>query len=891
MPGASAPRTAADGHPADLPKGSPPSPAVLSAEQVLAQLPALAPAAKGRPLNLEHLLKAALEKIKITLTVPEGAGTLLVDGHAQASSLDVLYLSGDTLHLSGSAKTVQEILAHLRYLPQHEGKTGLLHFSLWDGDTHARGTLAIYQHADGTLAPFLLPTGSHEFLSIWEAWRSGDGAWTPPAARETYAWPEWQGFAPFSGHTERWEETLPVTRAPAEEPAGLPAPGSAAPPPGTTAGAGSHTPGAGSGSAGGGGGSSSTSNAAPVVLDLPKAGTEDINVAFAAADFTAAFADVELDALTKIRIDSPPANGTLELGGAPVVIGQEIAAADLGTLTFVPNADWNGAASFQWSGHDGSQYSAAPANVNLTLANVNDAPTVANAIADQNATEDAAFSFQFNSNVFPDADLGDTLTYTAALAGGGALPAWLSFNAGTRTFSGTPANGDVGTISVKVTADDGNGGTVDDTFDLVVANTNDAPTVANAIADQNAMEDVAFNFQFAANTFADVDVGDTLTYSATLAGGGALPGWLSFNAGTRTFSGTPANGDVGTISMKVTADDGNGGTVDDTFDLVVADSTLLTASATDNLPGSGGADAFTAADAAHWHSTDTVPGGAGADSLTISGGTVNATLDTGSYDDISSVETIALNSDQAHVLTIGDAYFTWGGGLTGNTLTVTSTATTLGITINGSGVLAGHKLNLTGGGFDDILNGGADNDTLNGGIGKDNITGGDGADTINGGAGTDTLDGGAGNDTLSGSGSSDQLNGGANNDTLTGGASADEFVFDQTTAGHDDHITDFRNAGLADVIALSDAVFVFASGDGGKNGVALTDNTDIFDVAGFAGGNFAAGGGATFLYDTTDGQVWYDADGQGGVGAAVLIATVDNFAAYVYSATDFIGWT
>ena len=141
------------------------------------------------------------------------------------------------------------------------------------------------------------------------------------------------------------------------------------------------------------------------------------------------------------------------------------------------------------------------------------------------------------------------------MSGGGALPAWLSFNAGTRTFSGTPANGDVGTISVQVTANDSQGGTVSDTFDIVIANTNDAPTVANAIPDKNATEDSAFSFQFASNTFADVDVGDTLTYSATLSNGAALPAWLSFNAGTRTFSGTPLNADVGTISVKVTARD------------------------------------------------------------------------------------------------------------------------------------------------------------------------------------------------------------------------------------------------------------------------------------------------------------------------------------------------
>lgn len=97
-----------------------------------------------------------------------------------------------------------------------------------------------------------------------------------------------------------------------------------------------------------------------------------------------------------------------------------------------------------------------------------------------------------------------------------------------------------------------------------------APTVANPIANQNAVEDAAFNFQFAANTFSDADLGDTLTYNAQLAGGGALPAWLSFDPVTRTFSGTPTNSDVGTVSIDVIADDGNGGSVTDMFDIIVA---------------------------------------------------------------------------------------------------------------------------------------------------------------------------------------------------------------------------------------------------------------------------------------------------------------------------------
>ena len=157
-------------------------------------------------------------------------------------------------------------------------------------------------------------------------------------------------------------------------------------------------------------------------------------------------------------------------------------------------------------------------------------------------------------------DVGDSLTYTAS-----GLPGWLSFNAGTRTFSGTPLNADVGDVDVTVTAKDASDTTVSDTFRITVANTNDAPTVANVIPDQSATEDSAFSFAFAANTFADVDVGDSLTYTAS-----GLPGWLIFNAGTRTFSGTPLNANVGTVSITVTATDLSSATGSDTFDIVVA---------------------------------------------------------------------------------------------------------------------------------------------------------------------------------------------------------------------------------------------------------------------------------------------------------------------------------
>ena len=58
------------------------------------------------------------------------------------------------------------------------------------------------------------------------------------------------------------------------------------------------------------------------------------------------------------------------------------------------------------------------------------------------------------------------MTYTATLADNSPLPAWLTFNANTRTFSGTPPfNFSTGNdpFQVKVTASDGSA-TVSDIF-------------------------------------------------------------------------------------------------------------------------------------------------------------------------------------------------------------------------------------------------------------------------------------------------------------------------------------------------------------------------------------------------------------------------------------------
>ena len=99
---------------------------------------------------------------------------------------------------------------------------------------------------------------------------------------------------------------------------------------------------------------------------------------------------------------------------------------------------------------------------------------------------------------------------------------------------------------------------------------NNPPAVANAIPDQSATAGTAFSYAFPANTFSDADTGDTLSYTATKADDTALPTWVAFTASTRTFSGTPQAADIGTVAVKVTASDGNGGSVSDEFDITVS---------------------------------------------------------------------------------------------------------------------------------------------------------------------------------------------------------------------------------------------------------------------------------------------------------------------------------
>lgn len=102
----------------------------------------------------------------------------------------------------------------------------------------------------------------------------------------------------------------------------------------------------------------------------------------------------------------------------------------------------------------------------------NNPPVVANPIPDQNAAEGQPFSYQFPENTFSDPDQNDVLTYSATEQGQTGLPAWLNFDANTRTFSGTPPS--AGQPVIEVTATDGSNAFITDAFTINIQPANQA---------------------------------------------------------------------------------------------------------------------------------------------------------------------------------------------------------------------------------------------------------------------------------------------------------------------------------------------------------------------------------------------------------------------------------
>ena len=543
---------------------------------------------------------------------------------------------------------------------------------------------------------------------------------------------------------------------------------------------------------------------------------------------------------------------------------------------------------FDYSISDGITLGGAQIEIHLT--GVNDAPMAAAdsiAAAESAATANLAAALLANDT---DPDNGDQRRIAAVDTAG--TVGTVSFDASTQTLTYSADAAAQDALSFGQTASDQFtytvtdlfGGTSTATVAVTVTGVNDTPTLAAPIADQSATENRAFSFQVPGSAFSEVDSGDTLAYSATLASGAALPGWLTFDAATRTFGGTPGDGDLGAISVRVTATDTQGAAGSDVFDIAIVpmfgtegDDNLLGTASGERIFGLSGNDTLDGAGGA-----DTLVGGAGNDTYIVynTGDTIIEFAGEGT-DTVQSPFDYALGANLENLALTGIAAINGIGNELDNVLTGNSANNNLSA---GAG-----SDTLLGGGGNDTLIGGLGNDTLDGGAGNDSMSGGagddsyfvdgtsdvvtenagEGADTINssvtrtlgsnfenliltgasaingtgnaaanllrgnaanntltGGAGIDVLEGGAGSDTLSDSAGSNNgyLNGGAGTDTLTGGSGRELYI---GGTGNDTLST----GNGADIIALN-------FGDGRD---AVNPSTGIDNIVSLGGAGLSYG--------------------------------------------------
>ncbi|WP_438751633.1 calcium-binding protein [Pararhizobium sp. O133] len=387
-----------------------------------------------------------------------------------------------------------------------------------------------------------------------------------------------------------------------------------------------------------------------------------------------------------------------------------------------------------------------------------------------------------------------------------------------------------------------------------------------------------------------------------------------------------------------------GGSGADKFTGGKLDDTLNGGAGADTLNGGAGNDVLTGDEG-----NDTLKGGAGndtiyGDSYLINGGRDKIYGEAGADTIFASVGDTADGGSGNDRLVVQLSYETKNFTLKFTTGTIVLNSTTTFKAFESLQYLGGSgKDTVAGSVNDDVIDGAAGNDILRGGKGVDNLTDGEGADQVfgddgndnlfridsgankdifDGGAGTDTftfsgyttsalldlenqakndglakgltlknieiitgsyadddlrgdakanvLNGGGGDDVLQGRGGNDTLNGGGGDDWLTGGTGADKFQFSwDSRGGEGDVITDFKRG--TDHLLIDSYTFGVVN-----NKVLLVNGADPV----------ATGTQGTFLFETDNGRLWYDADGKGNYADKELIAILQNVTKL--STSDFV---
>lgn len=186
----------------------------------------------------------------------------------------------------------------------------------------------------------------------------------------------------------------------------------------------------------------------------------------------------------------------------------------------------------------------------------NQAPTVSGAITDATIVNESGTKQISLSGVFSDAD-NDALTVTAASSDDAKATVSVASDQSSLMVTAQAR----GTAAITATANDGNGGTVSDTFSVTVKA---APVVALAVADLS-LEEGATREVSLSGVFSDAD-GDALTIVAAPSDDAKATLTVAADQSKLTVAGVAE----GTVSITVAAQDSDGNGVSDTFDVTVS---------------------------------------------------------------------------------------------------------------------------------------------------------------------------------------------------------------------------------------------------------------------------------------------------------------------------------
>ncbi|MEM9273561.1 MAG: putative Ig domain-containing protein, partial [Cyanobacteria bacterium P01_F01_bin.143] len=142
-------------------------------------------------------------------------------------------------------------------------------------------------------------------------------------------------------------------------------------------------------------------------------------------------------------------------------------------------------------------------------------------------------------------------------------------------------------LIIGARAADPNGQSVAGETYVIFGNDNLPPVIGEVIQDRFAATNSFYQLLLDENVFDDPN-GDILTYSATLADDSPLPGWLTVDSNTGTFSGTPLSSDVGELEIEVTATDPDNSSASTNFNLTITDTFFPQVIELQDLNGSNG---------------------------------------------------------------------------------------------------------------------------------------------------------------------------------------------------------------------------------------------------------------------------------------------------------------